>query len=334
MNNPMIFGRIWPNVNLARGYNQAAHVVEHLLINQKARSLLRQNAVLINGYTSELYMGIYAVSIKTSVDFSNLQLDTASIDEAVLTTKQELLERQDDRSIMEQFSRAVFTPDSPTNRQPYFELSKAIYDPAVLADLSAYHDIQLSFENFDLPEIRTEHNRLVDQSLIKITHQDQSNGLADVSIYYPLDFKSENYALYDALAFSLADWEYGQIYASLRSAGLIYSLEAYPELYSQSICLRFSVAEDNLNKALDLISSGLKAYKITDETLRAYNDDLYLKWQDPRAWALRFLEEAVIGQVIIPPKRRHLSADGIMGIVEELNNNRSLTVIRTHKKNE
>lgn len=333
MNKVQIVGLVWPEINLSKPYNQSAHLAEHLLLSTPARRKLRNEAVLVNGYTSELYMAVYGLTQKSAkslaTGLSGLDLDRKYIKEATLTLKQELHERIEDKSINEQFARAVFTDDSPINQQPFFSLESVNYDKSIESALTKKSIITLNYQHFGVPAIEVKHNRLRDKKLISLKHRDQNKGLTDVTLYYPLIFDNDNYDSIAAYCYSLADTEYGQLFTALRAAGFVYDVAVYPDLYCQAICINFAVADSKAAKAVKLTNNILSRFKVEEGVVDDYQTDLYLKWQDPRRWALRFLEETTIGGISVAPANRQTSSQSIQEIHQQMTKIKPMIILRT-----
>ncbi len=315
-----IVGYVRPQLNLSQPFNQAAHVLEHLMLSNKTRRQLFKDASWINGYTSELYMALYAVTDRP-LSLSGLAPDYTTLSEARKTIAQEAAEK--DKKAVEAKLEALYTKDSPARRQKVFSPSRHTEAQlrAILSKQFGY-EIKLSYDKYEIYF----YNVAMDSPVFIQTFETEKNTLNQgvkrigksgrVELIIPLEVDNTNYASVEAWCFAMGDSDGGELYAFMREQGLVYWVDVYYNPYHRAIVISFDSQKPK--KALEAVHNFLRTFvfKSVDEKIlfSQYQRELRLLWQNPRVNALYLLEEAIVGGITIAPAKRRYKR----GIINEL----------------
>lgn len=342
-----ILAVIRPSLNLAVPENQLAHLAEHILLSPVRQQQIGLDRFIPNtiifsqGYITELYCAEFYVVIGDSTDrvaeiITNHQAELGITEEIFQSSKKALIqELQENKnslpSLAEQFERAIYTEDSPSVRNPWFDGSKITKSDQrdVVSVFNDYREptgiISLSQHKYQLPKnISVNRNTLrPDIKKIELTHPDQKDGLVEVSIIIPIESTVANPGLLDIYLHSLADFHLGLLSQELRhKAGYVYWVEAFWNLFSNSIQIRFSTSAENQDKAVAVVTNCLEHF--SSKMSGRFQDLAFqakvkreLDWGRISDYSLRYIEEVILGGVTKSPQE---IAESIQDLtVHELN---------------
>lgn len=331
-----IIALIRPELNLAKPFNQAAHLIEHLLITPERRKRLKlDDAFYANNiisdvfWTSELFViEGYVVRSETAKivvntlikHAQNVYLNRKIFKAAQNALIQELAERKANsaNNLIEQLERTIFTSDSPAVMERW-------HNPSKLNDLDAEKVEKifrtygrkkslaiLEFEQYKInPPICVRKNTLRHRGVvINLTHPKQTDGSASVNILIPYNPKIIDPLLLRLYCRSLGLFPFGMLHDELRhKSGLVYDVFARLYQSADAINIGFSCSEDRAKEALAVIRKVFINYdKFIDQKFPLFVNSLIkeyeLDWGNLEQYGLFYLEEAILSNFILPPSER------------------------------
>lgn len=350
---------IRPRLNLSNPNNQLNHLIEHIFLSDRRqqqigmKSFWNDELIDYDGYTSELYMSehyISSIKLKQKIKKNALDnkqklfLQKVNTKKQVNILKEELLENNyDNVTISEYYDRSIYTKDSPSIVQPWFDISsirnatnktiKNVFDKYSLPT----HLIQLEHDKYCVPKMDALNKNKIKSGVreIVLTHPDQSTKASDITVVIPYnDIKIDMYSLVVFVQFMI-DGRFGYLVKNMiEDKGIVYRVNMYLNMYNDSIEISFSCSKGNINKCLQLIKEGFDAYSNIDrdtltKIIKRLDIKYQLEWGNVSDYALFYIEEVVLSNMNLSPKERikmmykksipECKKDGI-SLAEALNN--------------
>jgi len=331
--NQTIVALIRPNLNLAQRESQAAHVIEHILLAPKrleqmgiTAEFYSENIITDNGNVDDFYMvEYYVVRSDVANQIANIlkqysgelfcnREDFERIKSTVLAevsgNKGEFID------LGEQFTRAAFRKDSPSNRNPWNDLESIenLTYEQMLEIFQKYNTdiavLEMSYDNCILSNLpKIESNFLIEsKKILNLTHPWQSlNSLETVQIVPALP----NASYFTDLLYrcSLEDFRFGLLFEELRNKlGLVYEISINVNYDCQNyIEMIFSSNEEDSDKVLNAIEQALENYEqfimakldyIRNRMIMNYE----LDWGDIQNNAMGNIDRVISAGITISPR--------------------------------
>lgn len=328
-----IIALVRPNLNLAQKESQAAHLIEHILLDPKrllkmgfSDEFYSQNVINHGGHVNDFYVVEYYVVLSEAADFvakaisenqNELYLAEADFEKIKATMLEELLEdRGEFINTGEQLTHAMFTPDSPTIRNEWsdiesvkditFEEAKNIFQK-YNTDISL---LRLSYDECIIDQLpKLESNVLQEiEKTVSLTHPWQSPGSVDTTLIIPMT-DNTNYILDPIYRLSLTDFRFGLLFDEIRNKeGLVYDIsfdinynaDNYYEFF-------FSSTDENASKVTAIIKQSLEKYedfitKNLEYIKQRYVINSELDWGDIQGNYLNYIDKVISRRAIISSK--------------------------------
>ena len=326
-----IVALIRPNLNFAQKENQAAHLIEHILVSKKRLSTMgissdfyAKNIITNNGLTNDYFMAEYFIVRSETAELlakiltehqNNLHLDESDFEKIKSSLIEEI--SMDEGALIdtdEQLAKAYFTPDSPTVRNPW-NSSKSIKNLTYAQALKIFEKynrdpvlLNMSFDEFQIGKLpRLETNKWKDNAnSFKLTHPWQSPGSMETGITIFLATE-RNLVLNCIYCLSLIDSRFGLLFEELRNKnGLVYSISVRPDYNDNTLEFWFSSSEEKSQQIIELIKISLENFDsfIADnlEHIKArLKFDFELDWGDIQNSVTWYINQAISGQMRVAP---------------------------------
>lgn len=326
-----IVALIRPKLNLSQKESEASHLIEHILASPQRLEKMgitadyyAKNIIYNGGFVNDFYLAEYyivksraakALAKMLSKHQDELYLkydDFAKIKSALIEEIHENIGEFIGRG--EQISRAIYPPDSPTNRNPWNDLKSVeniSFDETVDIFYRYNTDavvLQMSFDDnkFEaLPLI--ERNRLnKPKGTIELIHPWDSPGCVEILHIIPLP-KNIGFPIAMVYRRSLTDFHFGLLQNELRNKqGLVYSVSIDTDYNNNSSEICFSSSAENSDKVTSEIKTSLKKYEQFIENNLNYIKDrlileLELDWGDIQSTCLETIDRVIFGVFIETP---------------------------------
>lgn len=326
-----IVALVRPNLNLGQKESQVAHIIEHLLLAPKrlekmgiSADFYAQNIVYHNGGVNDFYLVEYYVVRSETADIVSEKLiryrdELYSDDDDFEKIKSTLIEELHENKgefigLGEQFSSAIYLPDSPTVRHPWNN-AESIVDLSLDKATDIFHQcntdsvlLKLSFDHYEIGKLPTiERNLLRKQgTTIKLTHPWQSPGCVDSSHIITLP-KNTDFLVAMLFRRSLTDFRFGLLFNEVRNKrGLVYDISIEPDYNNNSAEIYFTTNEENADETTKCVKESLDKY---DEFVKDNIDyikgrlklDFELDWGNIQSTSLMIIDQVISGGYIETP---------------------------------
>lgn len=360
-----------PNLNLSQKESQAAHLIEHILVEPWRLKTLGisddfyvKNIIYNSGVVNDFYLAEYYVVRSEAADTiakillkyqGELYINRDDFEKTKSALIEEICESKGEfMDMSEQMSKAIYAPESPSIRNPWNDLESVVnlsYDKVV----EIFHKyntnialMQLSFNKYDIDKLpKVEKNRLrKSDRTIELTHPWQSPDSLDISHLIPLPDNTK-YIISLIYRRSLTDLHLGLLYNDLRTQqGLIYDISIDNDFNSNHLDMYFSSNEKTTKKVTEEINTSLATYEqFIKSNLNYIKERLKLEfeldWGDIQTSCLDVVDRVVSGGVAETPQTiiERIEKVTIEGLVRfnhfflDTLNHRAIYVRRRHGKN-
>lgn len=362
-----IVALIRPNLNYAQKENQAAHLIEHILLSPKraekmgltdefyARNIIEHNGGVNDSYISEYFVVKSEATSEVAKMITKYQddlfIDQEEFEKIKTVVIQEIVESKEEFiSTGEQIARAIYKQGSPAIINPWNDI-KSIKNISLDQTVAIFKNnnidvalFELSFDEYkttDIPKVPKNMLR-EDIKVIELAHPWVSLDSVDTTIIVPLENKLDPLIniVYRA---SLTDSRFGLLYKKIRNLhGLVYGISASIDYNNDSMDLDFSSDETKVKQILDIIKKALGEYdSYICKNLGFLKDQIEiqtnLNWGDVQNHDLWIIDDLIKGGFREPPKDllkklKEISAEDLIEFNNEvLNSALSKSILIKHK---
>lgn len=365
-----IIALIRPKLNLSQKENEAAHLIEHILVGQKRLQALgisadfySKNIIFHSGTVNNFYLTeYYIVRSKIAEELTNLLLKhknelfldrddfkkiKSALVEEILEYKGEFIDTG------EQLAKAIYAPNSPSIRNPWNDLESIInlsYEETIEIFKKYNTDItslNLSFDDYKIDKLPTiEKNQLrKSDGNIELWHPWQAPGSIDTYILASLS-KNVDPTVSLLYRWSLTDYRFGLLFDELRNKkGLVYDISVDVDYNVDTLEIYFSSSKGNSQKVVDQIKKSLEKYDSFIKNNLGYikerlKFDIKLDWGNIQGQSLGVIDRVVSGGLVETPASLIKSVDSVTAtdlskfncLFLDLLQNKAVSVTRQHGK--